>query len=86
MRLSTLKFETKPQKRFRMGIIWVGILSVQKSCFTAGLESFVRGGPTLTGFCYCFFFLFFSFFMRGERIQIALKVGHHQPASKMPFK
>ena len=40
-------------------------------------ECFVRGGPTLTTF-------FFS--MRGKRIQIALKAGHHRPASEMPFK
>ena len=27
-----------------------------------------------------------DFFMRGERIQIALIVGHHRPTSKTPFK
>ena len=26
------------------------------------------------------------FFIRGKRIQIALKAGHQQPASKMPIK
>ena len=29
---------------------------------------------------------FVVFFMWGERIQITLKVGHHRPTSKMPFK
>ena len=29
------------------------------------------------------FFVFF--FVRGERIQIALKAGHHQPASETPI-
>ena len=28
---------------------------------------------------------FFSFFFRGERIQISLKSGHHRPASETPF-
>ena len=32
-----------------------------------------------------FFSSFFSFFMRGERIQIALKAGHYQPASEPPW-
>ena len=41
-------------------------------------ESFARGGPTLT-------FFFACFFMRGERVQIALKEGHHQSASETPF-
>ena len=36
-------------------------------------EPFARGGPTLT------------FFVRGERIQRALKVGSHRPASETPF-
>ena len=35
-------------------------------------ESFVRGGPT--------------FFMSGERVQIAIKAGNHRPASETPFK
>ena len=38
-------------------------------------ESSVLGGPTLT-----------TFFMRGERIQIALKDDHYRPASETPFK
>ena len=42
-------------------------------------ESFVRGGPTQTTF-------FGLFLMMGERIQIALKVDHHRPAIKVPFK
>ena len=49
-----------------------------QSC--ADPESFARGGPTLTGFVFLFFFVW------GERIQIALKADHHRPASKMPFK
>ena len=28
---------------------------------------------------------FFYFFFRGERIQIALKAGHHRPARETPF-
>ena len=36
-------------------------------------ERFARGGPTLT--------TFFLYFMRGERIQIPVKAGHHRPAS-----
>ena len=43
-------------------------------------ESFARGGPTRT----TFFFVFFL--IRGKRSEIALKVGHHQPASETPFK
>ena len=31
-------------------------------------------------------FFFFFFLIRGKRIQIALKVGHHWPASETPFK
>ena len=45
---------------------------VRVSC--ADPESFARGGPT-------FFFL-----IRGKRIQIALKAGHHQPARETPLK
>ena len=45
-------------------------------CSCEDPESFVRGGPTLT-----FFWL-----MRGDRIQIPLKSGHHRPASEAPFK
>ena len=33
-----------------------------------------------------FFFFFFFFLVRGKRIQIALKAGHHRPASETPFK
>ena len=42
----------------------------------AGIESFARGGPTLTR----------VFFVTGKRIQIALKAGHHWPPNKTPFK
>ena len=42
-------------------------------------ESFARGGPTVTTF------LLFSFY-EGKRIKIALKAGHHRPASETPFK
>ena len=45
-------------------------------------ESFVRGGPTLTGFLLVFIFSL----MRGGRIQIPLLVGNHQPASETPLK
>ena len=38
----------------------------------ANPESFVRGGPTLTGFFFCYFFSL----MRGGRIQIPLLAGH----------
>ena len=31
-------------------------------------------------------FYYYYFFMRAKTIQIALKVGHHWPASKNPFK
>ena len=37
-------------------------------------KAFPERGPTLI-----------IFLMRGERIQIALKEGHHRPASKTPF-
>ena len=43
-------------------------------------ESFAKRGPTLTRI-----FLFF-FFITGERIQIALKEGHHRPVSEIPIK
>ena len=56
--------------------------AVQKAAVSivscADPESSARGGPTLT--------MFFSSDNEGERIQIPLKVGHHRPASKMPFK
>ena len=39
-------------------------------------ESFARGGPILTTL------FFFFFFRRGVRIRIALKEGHHRPASE----
>ena len=45
----------------------------QHAC--ADTESFANGGPTLTFFC-----------VRGGRIQMALKAGHHRPASETPFK
>ena len=41
----------------------------------ADLESFARGGPTLT-----------TFFIREKRIQIALEAGHHRSNSETPFK
>ena len=44
-------------------------------------ESFAREGPTLTSF-----FLNSFFLMRGERIQMSLKEGHHRPTSKTPFE
>ena len=47
-------------------------------------ESFARGGPTLRTFF--FSFSFFFFLMRGKKIQITLKAGHHRPASETPFK
>ena len=43
----------------------------------ADQENFARGGSNPDNV---------SFFMRGEGIQTALKVGHHQYASKTPFK
>ena len=41
-----------------------------------GSGNFSRGDPTQT--------LFF-FFIKGKRIQIALKAGHHRPASETPL-
>ena len=55
------------------GNICVNYCSAIYTC--ADPESFARGGPT-----------FFSFLIRGKRIQIALKAGHHWPASDRPFK
>ena len=42
-----------------------------------GSKSFARGDPILTTFLFSF--------LRVERIQIALKAGHHRPASETPF-
>ena len=50
------------------------MLPRQMRAMRADPESFARGGPTLI------------FFMKAGRIQIALKEGHHEPASEMPFK
>ena len=45
-------------------------------------ESFVRGGPILT----TFFYIFLVDEGREDPKQIPLKVGHHLPTSKAPFK
>ena len=60
------------------------LLQVFKHASCADPESFVRGGPTLTGF----FLLFFCFFslMRERRIQIPLLAGHQRDASETPFE
>ena len=47
-------------------------------------ESFVRGVQLCNSDNSCFCFVLFS--MRRERIQIPLKVGHHWPTCKTPFK
>ena len=36
-------------------------------------------------FLFFVLFVFFRFFMRGKRIQIALKADYHRPASEMPL-
>ena len=56
--------------------IVLAVLAMQNSLhFTCGdPEKFARGDPTLT-----------SFLMRGKRIRIELKAGHHWPVSKMPL-
>ena len=48
-------------------------------------ESFVKASDGVR-FNSDIFFCFYLFLMRGERIQIPLKAGHHWPASKTPFK
>ena len=50
------------------------LLSANTNVTCADPETFVRRGPTLT--------TFFFKLMRGEMIQIPLKVGHHQPANE----
>ena len=49
-----------------------------RSC--VDLESFVRGGPTLT----TIFFYLVDGMVRG--IEMPLKVDHHRPASETPFR
>ena len=46
----------------------------------ADSESFARGGSSLDRFFWC------NFIFMKKSTQIALKAGHHRPASKMPFK
>ena len=51
-------------------VCYIDVMYSETAC--ADPESFARGGPI--------------FFIRGKRIQIALKADHHRPASEMPFK
>ena len=44
-------------------------------------ESLVRGGPTLTAVFICLFFQF----IRGKKIKVPLKTGHHRPANETQF-
>ena len=53
--------------------VYVCVNSVGCASACADLESFARGGPTLT-----------TFFDGGKRIQIVLKAGYYRPASEMP--
>ena len=48
-----------------------------KSKACADPVSFTRGGPSLT--------TFFFGLIRTEKIQTALKVGHHRPSSETPY-
>ena len=48
-------------------------------------ESFVRWGPIYSDVFAGFFSLFFQL-MRGERIQIQIKLGFHRLVSEMPFQ
>ena len=56
------------------------VSSIRYNLVCADPETFVRGGTTLTTFC------FFFMLMRGEMIQIPLKAGKHRPASETPFQ
>ena len=49
------------------------------------LESFVRGGPTLTFFFVCLFFRFFFFFDEGREDPNTTKTGYHRLARETPF-
>ena len=58
------------------------ILAMSLKPCMCGSRKFCQRGSNFDNF---FFFFFFKL-MRGEMIQIPLKVGHHRPASETPFK
>ena len=59
----------------------IRIIAVRIVSVCTDLESFVRGGQTLTSF----FLICFSL-MRGGWIKISLLAGHQRPARDTPFK
>ena len=54
----------------------VAFCQTHVKCYMRGSRKFCQRGVNF----------FFLFLIRGKRIQIALKAGHHGPASETPFK